>query len=92
MQRDHGWISSLLQEAENERMHLLIALDMYKPSSWFRYLVLGSQGFVCTFLFNAYIISPRYCHRFVGYLEEQAVKTVKFLFLFFYLCVTKIEM
>ena len=25
--------------------------------------------------FLAYIISPRFCHRFVGYLEEEAVKT-----------------
>jgi len=23
----------------------------------------------------AYMISPRFCHRFVGYLEEEAVKT-----------------
>ena len=23
----------------------------------------------------AYIISPRFCHRFVGYFEEEAVKT-----------------
>ena len=23
----------------------------------------------------AYLISPRFCHRFVGYLEEEAVKT-----------------
>ena len=22
-----------------------------------------------------YILSPRFCHRFVGYLEEEAVKT-----------------
>ena len=23
----------------------------------------------------SYLISPRFCHRFVGYLEEEAVKT-----------------
>lgn len=26
MQRDHGWIHTLLEEAENERMHLLVAV------------------------------------------------------------------
>ena len=25
--------------------------------------------------FIAYMFSPRFCHRFVGYLEEEAVKT-----------------
>ena len=25
--------------------------------------------------FLAYLVSPRFCHRFVGYLEEEAVKT-----------------
>lgn len=29
MKRDHGWIHTLLEEAENERMHLLTA--MYVP-------------------------------------------------------------
>lgn len=33
----------------------------------------------CSLVFNAfflcYLIAPRVCHRFVGYLEEEAVKT-----------------
>jgi len=28
-----------------------------------------------TMFWVAYMISPRFCHRFVGYLEEEAVKT-----------------
>lgn len=28
-----------------------------------------------TMFWIAYMISPRFCHRFVGYLEEEAVKT-----------------
>ena len=28
MQRDKGWIHTLLEEAENERMHLLTFMDM----------------------------------------------------------------
>lgn len=26
MERDHGWIGALLEEAENERMHLLYVI------------------------------------------------------------------
>ena len=37
-------------------------------------LFLISGVFVNCF-FIAYMISPRFCHRFVGYLEEEAVKT-----------------
>ncbi len=29
LQRDHGWLASLLEEAENERMHLFVCLKMY---------------------------------------------------------------
>ena len=32
-------------------------------------------GFFVTMFSVAYLISPRFCHRFVGYLEEEAVKT-----------------
>ena len=31
MRRDHGWIHTLLEEAENERMHLLTFLDLKQP-------------------------------------------------------------
>jgi len=32
-------------------------------------------GVFVTMFWVAYLISPRFCHRFVGYLEEEAVKT-----------------
>ena len=75
MERDRGWIKMLLAEAENERMHLLTAINLYKPSKIMRYAIVIAQGIMCNFLFLAYLISPRYCHSFVGYLEEQAVHT-----------------
>ena len=78
MKRDHGWIHTLLAEAENERMHLLTFLKLYEPSKWFRYCVVIAQFLSSNFLFPCYLISPRFCHRFVGYLEEEAVKTVCF--------------
>lgn len=33
------------------------------------------QGAFTNLFFVAYLCSPRYCHRFVGYLEEEAVRT-----------------
>eukprot|EP00803_Ostreobium_quekettii_P005237 evm.model.scf_2995.1 EVM.evm.TU.scf_2995.1 scf_2995:1033-4749(+) len=75
MDRDHGWIHTLLEEAENERMHLLTFLQLKEPSLFFRAMVLLSQGVFFNFFFLTYLVSPRFCHRFVGYLEEEAVKT-----------------
>ncbi|XP_025083709.1 alternative oxidase, mitochondrial-like [Pomacea canaliculata] len=75
MQRDHGWIHTLLEEAENERMHLMTALQLKQPSTLFRMSVIGVQGVFVTMFFVWYAVSPRFCHRFVGYLEEEAVKT-----------------
>ncbi|XP_013379624.1 alternative oxidase, mitochondrial [Lingula anatina] len=75
MQRDHGWIHTLLEEAENERMHLMTALQIRKPGLAFRGCVLLAQGVFVNVFFVSYLISPYFCHRFVGYLEEEAVKT-----------------
>lgn len=75
MRRDHGWIHALLSEAENERMHLLIALRLRKPGIVFRSAVIVTQAVFVMWYTLAYLICPRYCHRFVGYLEEEAVKT-----------------
>lgn len=46
-----------------------------QPTRLFRAMVLLGQGIFCNLFFITYLISPRYCHRFVGYLEEEAVKT-----------------
>ncbi|EKM49507.1 uncharacterized protein PHACADRAFT_131107 [Phanerochaete carnosa HHB-10118-sp] len=75
MRRDAGWIHTLLEEAENERMHLMTFMTIRKPSIFFRALVLGAQGVFYNAFFLSYLISPRICHRFVAYLEEEAVHT-----------------
>ena len=56
-------------------MHLLTFLKMKEPGWFMRLMVLGAQGVWCNALFFAYLISPRTVHRFVGYLEEEAVIT-----------------
>lgn len=38
-------------------------------------MILGAQGVFFNALFLSYLVSPRTCHRFVGYLEEEAVLT-----------------
>ncbi|KAF7985502.1 hypothetical protein HWV62_3707 [Athelia sp. TMB] len=43
MRRDSGWIHTLLEEAENERMHLMTFMTLREPSIFFRALVLGAQ-------------------------------------------------
>jgi len=75
MQRDHGWIHTLLEEAENERMHLMTFLQLKKPGPIFRFAVIGTQYIFTAGFFTAYLVSPKFCHRFVGYLEEEAVIT-----------------
>ncbi len=75
MRRDGGWIHSLLAEAENERMHLLTFLELKQPGFMMRMAVLGAQGVFFNTFFLLYLISPSFCHRFVGYLEEEAVNT-----------------
>lgn len=75
MKRDNGWIHTLFEEAENERMHLLTATALKQPGPLFRGAVFMTQGVFFNFFFVAYLISPRFCHRLVGYLEEQATAT-----------------
>ena len=73
MQEGRGWIKILLDEAENERMHLMTFINIAKPSAFERFLVIFVQGVFFNLYFFMYIISPRTCHRIVGYFEEQAI-------------------
>jgi hypothetical protein len=56
-------------------MHLLTFLKMAEPGWFMRFMCLGAQGVFFNSLFLSYLISPRTVHRFVGYLEEEAVLT-----------------
>ena len=72
-QDDRGWIKTLLDEAENERMHLMIFIEIAKPNSLERAIVLLAQFFFWHFYFILYVFFPKAAHRMVGYFEEQAV-------------------
>ena len=73
MEDDHGWIRALLDEAENERMHLMAFIHIAKPTQLERVLILIAQGMFYNLFFAIYLISPRLAHRIVGYFEEEAV-------------------
>ena len=68
-------IETLLEDAYNERMHLLTFLKMAEPGWFMKFMILGAQGVFTNAYFLAYLISARTAHRFVGYLEEEATHT-----------------
>ncbi len=75
LKRDYGWIPTLLEEAENERMHLRLCLEEFGANTLTRYLVVGAQCVMVPMLMTVYLVHPKSMHRFVGYLEETAVMT-----------------
>nr|AGZ61934.1 mitochondrial alternative oxidase 1a [Nicotiana benthamiana] len=68
-----GWIKALLEEAENERMHLMTFMEVAKPNWYERALVFAVQGVFFNAYFVTYLLSPKLAHRIVGYLEEEAI-------------------
>lgn len=68
-----GWIKALLEEAENERMHLMTFMEVSQPRWYERALVVAVQGVFFNAYFLAYVVSPKLAHRIVGYLEEEAI-------------------
>ena len=73
MKGDGGWIHTLLDEAENERMHLMTFIEIAKPSRLERAMVMLTQGIFYNLFFLLYLVSARTAHRLVGYFEEEAV-------------------
>ncbi|MBD3634660.1 MAG: oxidase [Methylophaga sp.] len=73
MKDDDGWIKTLLDEAENERMHLLTFIQIARPSLFERVIIIIAQGVFYNLFFLLYLCSSRVAHRIVGYLEEEAV-------------------
>lgn len=72
-QDDRGWIRTLLEELQNERAHLMTFLHVARPNLFERLLVIVAQGIFYNGFFLFYLLWPRVAHRFVGYLEEEAI-------------------
>jgi ubiquinol oxidase len=73
MEDDKGWIKLLLEEAENERMHLMTFIQVAKPTSLERLIIIVAQFLFIILYSIIYIVSQRTAHRIVGYFEEEAV-------------------
>ena len=70
---DEGWIRTLMEEAENERMHLMTFVAITKPTLFERLVVMLAQWVFYLAFFVLYLLSKRTAHRVVGYFEEEAV-------------------
>ena len=68
-------IREMLAEAENERMHLMFFIEIAKPNSFERLLVICAQGVFMSFYLFMYIFFPKTSHRMIGYFEDEAVKS-----------------
>jgi ubiquinol oxidase len=73
MRDDEGWIRTLMEEAENERMHLMTFIEIAKPTIFERLVILLAQWVFLVLFSILYLLSPRTAHRVVGYFEEEAV-------------------
>jgi ubiquinol oxidase len=70
---DDGWIRTLMEEAENERMHLMTFIEIARPTALERMLILVAQWVFYLGFVLLYLVSRRTAHRLVGYFEEEAV-------------------
>lgn len=75
MKDDDGWIRALLDEAENERMHLMTFIEIARPNWFERGLIIIAQFLFYNAFFFLYLFAPRTAHRVVGYFEEEAVRS-----------------
>ena len=69
---DSGWIRTLMDEAENERMHLMTFIHIAQPNAAERLLIILAQGVFYNAYFLLYLVAPGVAHRVVGYFEEEA--------------------
>ena len=70
---DQGWIKELLEEADNERMHLMTFIKIAQPTRLERWIIMIAQAIFYNIYFFTYLLFPKTAHRIVGYLEEEAV-------------------
>jgi ubiquinol oxidase len=63
---DEGWIRTLMEGAENERMHLMTFIEVARPTGLERLLILVAQWTFYVGFFVLYLVSRRTAHRLVG--------------------------
>ena len=68
-------IREMLDEAENERMHLMFFIEIAKPNSIERFVVLSAQVVFGLFYLFMYVFFTKTAHRMIGYFEDEAVRS-----------------
>lgn len=71
---DKGWVRTFMDEAENQRAHLMAFVELTRPNSWERFLIALAQGVFYNAYFLLYLISAQTAHRLAAYFAEQAVQ------------------
>ena len=76
MERGNGtMIQEMLDEAVNERKHLMFFIEIAQPNWFERSLIVTAQFIFWHFYLVLYIISPRTGHKMIAYFEEEAVRS-----------------
>lgn len=78
-QHDSGAYHHLIQEEENERMHLFLWLTITNAGIFVKTSIALYQVFFAFFFGTMYTLSPRVGHRFLGYLEENIIRSYTLL-------------
>lgn len=68
-------IREMLEEAENERQHLIFILHITKPTTLEKIIITVAQLIFAAFYFVLFVVSSKTAHRMIGYFEEEAVKS-----------------
>jgi len=76
MERGNGaMIQELLDEAVNERKHLMFFIEIAQPNRFERFLITVAQLIFWHFYLVMYLISPGTSHKMIAYFEEEAVRS-----------------
>jgi len=71
---DEGWIQTMLEEAKTERQHLLSLHALIRPNLFDKIIIFSMQFTFVLLFFLLYVFGRKSAHRFVGYLEEDAIE------------------
>jgi len=76
MERGNGtMIQEMLDEAVNERKHLMFFIEIAQPNWFERCLIVVAQFLFWHFYLFMYIITPKTAHKMIGYFEDEAVRS-----------------
>lgn len=76
MERGNGtMIKEMLDEAVNERKHLMFFIEIAQPNWFERLLIVFAQFIFWHFYLALYLVSSRTAHKMIAYFEEEAVRS-----------------